>query len=169
MEVTVASDVESVIGWWTDDARRLEWRAHLETSENILDLDYQERNDRGVRITEVKYIAARMNVRVHYRSARQMVQGDVAEINAEGNRVLRTEVYQHRVLPGGKEDVSRAEWIREFISDGPQTTRVRVSMVGHREGATWWEKYLPPIAERQRQRKELKDQAARCEHDLGAS
>jgi hypothetical protein len=169
MEVTVASDVDSVIGWWTDDARRLEWRAHLETSETVLDFDYRERIDHGVRITEVKYIAAPMNVRVHYRSARQMLQGDVAEVNSEGNRVLRTEVYQHRVLPGGKEDVSTGEWIREFISDGPQTTRVRVSMVGHKEGATWWEKYLPPIAERQRQRKELREQAARCERDLSVN
>ena len=58
MEVTVASDVDSVIGWWTDDARRLEWRAHLETSETVLDFDYRERIDHGVRITEVKYIAA---------------------------------------------------------------------------------------------------------------
>jgi hypothetical protein len=96
MEVTAAAGVESVIAWWTDDARRLEWRAHLETS-NVLDFEYQEHFDQGLRITEIKYIAP-MNLRIHYRLT---TQGDVVEINVEGNRVFRTEVYQHRVHPGG--------------------------------------------------------------------
>jgi len=167
IELTVAADEESVIRWYMDAKRRLEFRAHLETP-NVSDFEYHEHTDDGLRIVEITYIS-RTNLRILYRSTGQITTPGTAEINATGNRVLRKEVYQHRVHPGGKEDVSKAKWNWEFISEAPHTTRLRVSTEDCREGATWWEKYLPPIADRQHRRKELKEQADRCARDLGVN
>jgi hypothetical protein len=168
MEVTVAADAASVIAWWTDPERGLEFRAHLEGSAGVRDFEYREQIDHGLRIIEISYIAP-IELRIYYRSSGRITEGVGAEINAQGNRVLRTEVYQHRVHPGGKEDISTAVWVQELISDGPRTTKVRVSTEVSRENAPWWERYIPPIAARQDQRRELRELAARCERDLGVN
>src|SRR5580658_7764933 len=105
-EVTVGADAESVIRWWTDDERRLEFRAHLEGSAGVRDFEYQEQIDNGLRIVEVSYIAP-INLRIHGRFTKRVG----AEVNAQGHRVLRQEVYSHRVHPGGKEDVGKADWV----------------------------------------------------------
>jgi hypothetical protein len=157
-----------VFAWWTDAERRLEFRARLEGSAALRDLEYREQIAHGLRIVEISYIAP-IDLRIRYRSRGRVTEGVGAEINAQGNRVLRTEVYQHRVHPGGKEHISTAVWIQEFISEGPQMTGVRVSTDASRDNAPWWERYIPPIATRQNQKRELRELAARCERDLGVN
>lgn len=166
-EVTVRADIESVLSWWTSQQRREDRRAHFE-SLGGQGFSYQETAEADTQLTETNWTTAEglfVSLRVETSNA---PDGKV-ERSAEGAAILRSRTSQQRRWPDGREDKSGTSTVTEFRRAQPATTQVRLTTTRHKEGAWWWERYLPPIGERSQQRRHLQRMVGQCEHDLGSS
>lgn len=158
------ADLDAVVAWYTSPDRRVESRAHFE-SFNVRDFRYDERVEGDRRITSMSWISQTgLHVFLEIHST---VSNGVIARNSDGRVVRRGETYQYRRWPSGREDRSRGETVAEFSDLPGGGTRARLTITRQREPAPWWERWLPPVAERQGQRRQMEEIFARCERDLG--
>ena len=165
-ELTVHADLDSVVAWYVSPDRRAESRAHFE-SLDVRDFLYDERVEGDRRTTDMSWTTP-TGLHVFLEVRGNVANGVVARDEA-GKVVRRGETYQYRRWPTGRQDRSRGETIVEFTDLPGGDTRVQISLTRHKDTAKWWERLLPPIAERQAQRRHMKEMFARCERDLGSS
>jgi hypothetical protein len=161
-EVTVHADLDSVVAWYTSPDRRAESRAHFEAFD-VRDFRYDERVDGDRRVTDMSWTTKTgMHVFLEIRGNIGVIPRD-----AEGRIVRRGQTYQYRRWPNGREDRSHGEVVAEFSDIQGGGTRARLTITRHKEAAPWWERWLPPIAERQRQARQFSEMFSRCERELG--
>ena len=161
----VRGDLESVISWWTSPERRAELREQFE-SLDVSDFRYEETLDGEQRVTEMGW-TARSGLQVSVRRVSPARPHEALERTPDGRAVLRSQAVQTRRWPDGRERLSRTESVLEFRELSAGRTQLRATLARHREGVPWWEKVLPPNNERRHRRMHLKDEIAKCEHDLG--
>jgi hypothetical protein len=165
VQVRVRGDLESVVSWWTSPERRDERRAFL-GSLDVADFRYEETLEDGQRITETGW-TTRRGLQVSGRAVSPIRPHGAVDRAPDGRVLLRTQTFQSRRWPNGREDQSRSERVLEFRELSEGRTRVRLTVTRYKEGVPWWERLLPPNDERRHLRLHLKDTVAKCEHDLG--
>lgn len=163
-EVVVQADLDSVVAWYTSADRREESRAHF-AAFDVRDFRYDERVEGDRRMTAMSWTTqSGMHVFLEIRGT--VFDGEVVR-DAEGRVVRRGETYQFRRWPGGREDTSQGEVIAEFSELPGDRTLARITQTRQKEPAPWWERWLPPVAERKLQQRQMEELFARCERDLG--
>ena len=164
-EVVVGADLDSVVAWYTSADRRTESRAHFEAFD-VRDFRFDERVEADRRVTAMSW-TTESGVHVFLEIRGNVFDGVVVR-DVEGRVIRRGETYQYRRWPNGREDTSQGEIIAEFSDLPGGRTLARITQTGQKEPAPWWERWLPPFAERRLQQRQMEKLFARCEHDLGS-
>jgi hypothetical protein len=164
-ELRLGVDLDSVVAWYGRPERRAEVRAHFE-SWGMPDFRYEEREEDGRRVTTTSWTTpAGLHVFLEIRG--NLVDPPMTR-DGEGRVVRRVERYQYRRWPDGREDRSFGETVAEFRDRPGGGTLVRMTISRRRDRAPWWERWLPPVAERSAERRATRELFARCEKELGA-
>lgn len=163
--MVVRADLDSVVAWYTSADRRAESRAHFEAFD-VRDFRFDERVEADQRITSMSW-TTQSDMHVFFEIRGNVFDGAVVR-DAEGRVIRRGETYQYRRWPNGREDTSRGEIIAEFSELPGDRTLARITQTRQKEPAPWWERWLPPVAERSLQQRQMEKLFARCERDLGS-
>ena len=164
-EAAVRADLESVLAWWTSQQRSSDQRARFENLD-VPDFAYHETEEADTRRAEMSWINSE-GLFVSLRIETPNRQDGNVKRAADGAAILRSRTSQQRRWPDRRKDSLSTNNLTEFRKTQLGTTEVRLTTPRHKEGAWWWERFVPPTTERNHQRRHLQQMVAKCEHDLG--
>lgn len=151
-------EVEAVYGWWTDPARRAEYRAQYEGGD-MIDLVWSEAGEPAAR----KILAEWLTPDGTGYSHRTILRSDPS------SRTVEADTHEERVHPDGHRDSSQLHTVIEFHSTRRGHSRLQLVSKVSRSG---WNRveYVDTVArERVTLLSNLRALAQRCEADLTPS
>jgi hypothetical protein len=157
-KVTAGLDLDGVVRWWFDPARRAEFREEWEAKE-LQDFYWIEPDTESVRAREFGWTTP--SCAVAHRLETFLPPGQLPRFGPDGFVV---EGANHILIRynSGREVKVRCTNTALFSSAGTRLATVTTTHQHHKSGGKWWERYLPPTAERSRLRQQLRKEMQRC-------
>lgn len=161
---TVGADIDSVVAWWRDPRRDGDLRAFLEKSgAQEVTIERSETVDRRIRDVHFKTAAG-----AEIWQRLQTEAGPAGTAFPTGDGYVTRSTHEDRILqPSGREVTCACSVLMEFTRDDHASTRIVETHDQRMTGVRWWERFLPPNAQRVRLNQRLRDWAELCRIDLG--